>query len=345
MAERDLNTLSTTPLYFSGEGPGVRYTQAIIFRNLMMNNVPLLDISPFFGGTMADKKAVAQAVGRACEQIGFLTLTGHGIPLDLIRNVNAMAARFFDLPMADKMRFKGQTPGMGYLPPEGENLAASLDMKAAHDLKESLNLNLNTARDSWPDTPPELASVCRQYFDAVQRLAGGIMSIFALALDLPERFFEDKIDRPIATLRLLNYPAVERTPEADQFRASAHTDYGTITILWSEAIAGLQVRNRDGEWVDVRSVLEAFVVNIGDLMARWTNDCWISTLHRVVVPEDEARRTKRRQSTVFFHNPNPDTIVACLDSCVSADNPAKYPPVLTDEFFQMKSGKSLGVKK
>src|SRR5262245_30831570 len=232
-----------------------------------MHDVPLIDISPFFGGAMADKRAVAMAVGRACEEIGFLTLAGHGVPLELIRNVNAAAARFFELPMADKMRFKGQTPGMGYLPPEGENLAASLDMKAAHNLKESLNLNLNTARDPWPDTPPDLASVCRQYFEAVQRLAGGIMSIFALALDLPEHYFDDKIDKQIATLRLLNYPAVERTPDADQFRASAHTDYGTITILWSEAIAGLQVRNRGGTWVDMHSVPEAFVVNIGDLMA------------------------------------------------------------------------------
>src|SRR5437867_13409032 len=113
--------------------------------------------------------------------------------------------------MADKLRFKGQTPGMGYLPPEGENLAASFDMKAAHDLKESLNLNLNTARDPWPDIPPDLKPLCKTYFDAVRQLAGGIMSIYALPLDLPENFFEDKINRPIATLRLLNYPAIERT--------------------------------------------------------------------------------------------------------------------------------------
>jgi isopenicillin N synthase-like dioxygenase len=310
-----------------------------------MNDVPLIDISPFFGGSAGAKQSVAKAVGRACEEIGFLTLTGHGIPLDLIRRVNEAAATFFDLPMQDKLRFKGQTPGMGYLPPEGENLAASLDMKAAHDLKESLNLNRNTVRDPWPDRPTDLAPLCREYFDAVQRLAGGIMSIFALALDLPEHFFDDKIDSPIATLRLLNYPAIDRTPESDQFRASAHTDYGTITILWSEAIAGLQVKTRGGEWLDVYSVPEVFVVNIGDLMARWTNDRWISTLHRVVVPQDETHRTKRRQSTVFFHNPNPNTVVSCLETCVSADNPAKYPPVVTEEFFLMKSGKSLGVKK
>ena len=307
--------------------------------------VPLIDIAPFFKGTPAEKQAVVKAVGHACQEIGFLTLTGHGVSPDLIYSVNDVARRFFDLPLAEKMRWQGQTSGMGYLPPEAESLAASLDVKTAHDLKESLNLDLNTEVDPWPEQPPDLKTLCNTYFHTMLNLSAGIMRIFALALDLPEHYFDDKIDNPIATIRLLNYPAVENAPQSDQFRAAAHTDYGTITLLWSEDIRGLQVRNRSGEWLNVENVPGSYVVNIGDMMMRWTNDRWISTLHRVAVPTDPAARGRRRQSVVFFHNPNPKTTVAALESCVSTDNPAKYPPVTAQDFYLMKATKSLGTQK
>jgi isopenicillin N synthase-like dioxygenase len=315
--------------------------------NSTMGNsrVPVIEISPFLTDTAMGKQKVVEEVARACEEIGFLVISGHGIPATLIREVNSVAKQFFDMPRERKKGYTTKTPGMGYLPPEGESLAASLDMKAPTDLKESLNLGIGADQDPWPDVPPQLKPICLEYAGQVKALAETIMHIFALALDLPEDFFDDKIDRPRAILRLLHYPPVEKAPQAGQFRASAHTDYGTITVLWSEKIRGLQVRTRSGEWIDVESVPDAFVVNIGDIMARWTNDRWISTLHRVVVPANEEQRSGSRQSIVFFHNPNPDAVIACLESCCSPQNPAKYEPIKTSDFYDMKANKSLGLEK
>ena len=127
---------------------------------------------------------------------------------------------------------------------------------------------------------------------------------------------------------------------ADQTRAGAHTDYGTLTILWSPDSRGLQAQNRQGEWVDVIAPAEHFIINIGDLMMNWTNDRWISTLHRVVPRADTIGR--RRQSMAFFHSPNPSATIACIDTCHDADNPAKYEPILAKTHLEMRIAKSLG---
>lgn len=134
-----------------------------------------------------------------------------------------------------------------------------------------------------------------------------------------------------------NYPDVEETPEEGQIRASAHTDYGTVTILKpDDAPGGLQVLGKDGEWHDVPYIPGAYVINLGDLMARWTNDKWVSTLHRVVNPPTDAGRSCRRQSVAFFHNINADAVVECIDTCQSEDNPPKYPPVKAFDFLLEK---------
>src|SRR5258707_4994146 len=227
--------------------------------NSKMSNsrVPVIDISPFLTETTAGKQKVVEEVARACEEIGFLVISGHGIPTTLIREVNSIAKQFFDMSREQKKSYTTKTPGMGYLPPEGESLAASLDMKAPTDLKESLNLGIGADQDPWPDVPPQLKPICLEYAGNVMALAETIMHIFALALDLPEDYFDDKIDEPRAIFRLLHYPPVEKAPQAGQFRASAHTDYGTITVLWSDKITGIQVRSRSGDWIDVESVPDA----------------------------------------------------------------------------------------
>src|SRR5579859_5685747 len=170
------------------------------------SRVPVIDISLFFSETAADKQKVVKDVARACEEIGFLVISGHGIPPTLIREVNTVAKQFFDMPRKRKKSYTTKTPGMGYLPPEGESLAASLDMKAPTDLKESLNLGIGADQDPWPDVPSHLKPICLEYAGKVMALAETIMHIFALALDLPEAFFDDKIDKPRAILRLLHYP-------------------------------------------------------------------------------------------------------------------------------------------
>src|SRR5258706_5514072 len=164
-----------------------------------------------------------------------------------------------------------------------------------------------------------------------------LMRLAALALDVDEAFFDDKVDRSIGTMRLHCYPAPAVAPSPGQLRASAHTDYGGFTILSGEDVpGGLQVRTRDGQWVDVATTPTTFVVNIGDLLMRWTNDRWLSNMHRVVNPPPGDGANRARLSIAFFNHPNYDVLIECLPS----QGPAKYPPVLSGDYRDTKYAKT-----
>jgi isopenicillin N synthase-like dioxygenase len=169
----------------------------------------------------------------------------------------------------------------------------------------------------------------------MEDLAARIMRVFALALGLGERCFDAFIDAPVSALRALNYPALAGPPAPGQIRAGAHTDYGSLTILLPQAESrGLQMLEPGGRWVEVVAPPGAFVVNIGDLMARWTNDRWTSTLHRVVIPEDGG--AERRQSFAFFHQPNWDAKIVALPACLGPDERPKYPAVRSGPYLMSK---------
>ena len=151
------------------------------------------------------------------------------------------------------------------------------------------------------------------------------MRVFAIALGIDERWFDDKIARSISHIRFNKYMAQKEAPLPGQLRAGAHTDYGTLTILYGEdRPGGLQAFSPDGEWIDVRPPPGAFVVNIGDMMARWTNDRWVSTLHRVVNPPRSEDRAERL-SIAFFHQPGHDIEIRCIDTCHGPGNPSQVP--------------------
>lgn len=192
----------------------------------------------------------------------------------------------------------------------------------------------------WPDDPPGLRPVMEEYHSTLTALAATLMRVFALALDLDENYFDDKIDKTGAHIRLNKYPAQETAPVPGQLRSGAHTDYGTLTILYGEDTpGGLQVMGADGEWMDVHPAPGSFVVNIGDSMARWTNDRWVSTLHRVVNPPRE-HASSERLSAAFFHAANYDAEIKCLESCRSPQNPPKYEPTHYAAYYIDKLMKS-----
>ncbi len=280
-------------------------------------------------------------MGAACTDIGFFTLAGHGVPPALIDRTYATARAFFDLPAEEKTRVPLTAGGAGYSPLQGEALAASRGQATPADLKESFNAGANMAGNVWPETPAALRPTLTEYFQTMTRLAGDLMRLLALALDLPEDYFVDKIDRPQSFLRVINYPAPSVDPLPGQLRAGAHSDYGALTILRSENVAGgLQVYSRAGQWLDVRVPPDSFVINLGDMLMRWTNDRWVSTLHRVVNPPAAQAARSRRQSLVFFHNPNPDAVITCLPTCASPSQPPRYPPVRAGEYLAEKTSRA-----
>jgi len=311
--------------------------------------VPVIDLGPFLSGAAAEPPAVARAIARACEDIGFFTIVGHGVDAGLVRAMYDVSRAFFDLPLDDKQRVRRPTPeqSRGYIGVGEENLAYGVGT-ATTDLNEFFAIGPvdvpaepyytcaaaypSFAPNVWPARPPDLRRIYTAYYRAMERLAADLMRAFALALGLPEDFFRDKTDRHISGLRVINYPDQPEAPAAGQLRAGAHSDYGALTILKSENVpGGLQVLTRAGAWVDVEPVADPFVVKLGDLMSHWTNDRWVSTLHRVVNPPRDRALGSRRQSIVFFHQPNYDALIECLPGCCGPGRPAKYAPVTSGE--------------
>lgn len=303
--------------------------------------VPVIDIGPFLEGSAEGKRAVAEQVGRACKEIGFLTIVGHGVSPELMQRTYDVSRAFFDLPFEEKLAVRVNATGVGYVPLKVESLAASLGQKTPGDLKESLNCGRDFEHDRWPARPPELRAIWIAYFESLKGLAEAIMRIFATALNLPEDYFAAAVAEPQAFMRVINYPDQAEEPLPGQLRAGAHSDYGTLTILRSENVAGgLQVLDKHGAWVDVVTVPDSFVINIGDMMQYWTNDQWVSTVHRVVNPPRQHGQSARRQSIVFFHSPNENAVISCLPGCSSAEQPAKYPSILAGEHLRQKSEKA-----
>lgn len=317
-------------------------------------HVPVIDISRFHDGSEEEKRAVAGQVNQACQDIGFLVISGHGVPPELIAKMRKVSEAFFDLSLDEKMRVARPAPDVtrGYIGMEEESIGRLRDAYAtAGDLNESLMIGpvdvpepdyafssaagKHFAPNIWPEKPDGLQETWTTYYREMGRLARTLMRIFALALNLEENFFDGKIDRHISRLRVRNYPAQKEAPIPGQIRAGAHSDYGSLTILAAEdKPGGLQVCNSSGEWVDVPVIPGCYIINIGDLMARWTNDAWVSTLHRVVNPPADAGDGSRRQSLVFFHNPNYDANIACLPTCLESGQTARYGEITSGDYLR-----------
>ena len=322
---------------------------------MTMMSVPVIDIAPWYRDAPTDKAALAKSVNDACRDIGFLVVTGHRVPQALVARVDASARAFFAQPDDAKQALKRPKDDQvrGYSAVGNEGLSYSLGKKSPGDLKESFSIGPidppddpyytgpaagpHFAPNLWPPAIPDFQASWSAYFDSMSELAADLMRMFALALDLPQGYFDDKIDRHISMFRVLSYPDQLHTPEPGQLRAGAHSDYGSLTILKIEdRPGGLQACNKAGVYVDVPVIPDSFVVNIGDLMMQWTNDRWISTLHRVVNPPREKARNSLRQSLVFFHQPNYDAMVSCLPSCLEPGEQPKYPPISSGDHLRNK---------
>lgn len=321
---------------------------------MQASTFPVFDLGRFEKASPEEKKELGAEVDRICRTTGFLAVTNHGVPQDVIDAAWSKARAFFDLPLEEKERAKAPYKGYpyGYLGPELEALARSRNVDSPPDLKESFNggplrvpagmkdaeaLAFCYADTIWPQAPDGFVEAWKGYYAALEDLAVRIMRLFATALELPETYFDRFIDAPISALRALNYPEQHVPPKPGQIRAGAHTDYGSLTILLPQAGSrGLEIITPDGEWTPVPPIPGAFVINIGDLMARWTNDRWVSTVHRVVNPPANEGGMDRRQSMAFFHQPNWNAEIVVLDACLDVGETPKYEPVRSGPYLMGK---------
>jgi isopenicillin N synthase-like dioxygenase len=311
---------------------------------------PIVSLRAFETAADATRKTIAEEVDRICRTSGFLAITDHGVDQGVIDSAWGRAKSFFDEPVEVKQRARAPYPGYpyGYLGPNSEALAASRGVATPPDLKESFNggplsvppgltdkeaLSFCYAETIWPEAPVGFRPAWQNYYRAMEDLAARIMKMFAVALSLPDDYFASFIDHPISALRALNYPEQTVAPQPGQLRAGAHSDYGSLTILLPQAGSkGLQIARPDGSWMDVPPVPGAFVINIGDLMQLWTNDRWVSTVHRVANPANPEEARARRQSFAFFHQPNWFAEIASL----VPDEAPKYAPVLSGPYLMGK---------
>lgn len=306
-------------------------------RREAVKEIPGIDISPFMpGGDAGNKASVAKDLRKACIDVGFFYLTGHGLPANELGQAVAQALRFFELPLDTKMRYQSKkVGGAGFVRIGGLNPDAAASTSA--DVKERFIMVRGTSakglqEDScWPDETilPGFSTFMQNHIRLRVALVQALARAFALSLELPESFF----DRYYATMShnvLLNYypPLMEAAVKRSQWSFSPHTDYGGFTLLSQDSIGGLQVRNAAGEWIDVPPRDEHFVVNIGDLTARWTNDLYKSTLHRAANVSGVARI-----SIPFFASPNRSSVIETLETCISEDNPSRYPPITAGDYL------------
>jgi isopenicillin N synthase-like dioxygenase len=324
----------------------------------MTSSLPVLDLSRWNAGP-AERSDLARQLDAAAREIGFFQIVGHGVPAAVVTAARTATSEYFDLPLEAKLPHRPPSAEInrGYAARGSESLAYSLgDEVTARppDLFEAFNVGEDRwpagdpacaarahdlfAPNVWPDEPAAFRSVVLDYFDAVKGLAWRFADVVAAALGQEDGFFADKVDHSTNLLRIIDYKTAADDPDPSerQVGMGAHSDYGLFTILFADPVPGLQVMGRHGTWHDAVPLPGAFVVNIGDLMAQWTNDRWRSTLHRVLPPARPAVGVNRRRSMAFFFDGNWDMVVAPLASCVSEDNPARYAPVQAGEHLMAK---------
>jgi isopenicillin N synthase-like dioxygenase len=304
---------------------------------LPFTEIPIVDGAPLRGGSAGDLAGMARALDAACRNVGFFYLRNHGIPQPVIDRAFAEAHRFFALPREEKMKIhykKSRTWVRGFTP-IGELKA---DPSAKGDLQEAFDFGVELPPEDpdhragvrmhgpnqWPAALPSFRIGTYRYLEAAVDLGRRLFRAFALALDLPPDFFDPMITKPLAQGRAIFYPpsSPDALEDRERWGVGTHSDYECFTILAQDDVGGLQVRNSAGRWIEATPVPGTLLINIGDMMARWTNRIYQSTPHRVL-----NRADRPRYSLVLFYGANHDAVIECLPTCRDEKHPPKFPPV------------------
>lgn len=304
--------------------------------------IPVIDLGPYLAG---DPGALDRAAGElrfALTEIGFYFIVNHGVPPELVRDAFRQAARFHAQPVATKLLIRIDKHNVGYLPMRGDTLRTSTVETVT---KPNLNEALFVARDLPPDHPeviagrrfrsanqwpaglPGFRETVVAYCDAMERLVRQLVRLYARALDLPAAYFDQPFAEPQYKLRMTHYPD-QPEAAADEFGIAPHTDTSFLTLLAPNEVAGLSIRTQSGSWIDAPAIPDAFVVNGGQLLQRWTNDFFLATPHRAT-----NRSGGERYALAFFCDSQIDWPVAAVPTCIGPDTPPKYPTTYYTDYM------------
>lgn len=303
--------------------------------------IPVIDLGPFLAGQPGALARASAKVGRACEEVGFFTIANHGIDAAAVERAFAAARAFFDLPHEAKMRIEVCRNQMGYIPIKtsvlrtstiNENTKADLnetyvarrERTASHPLVRAGRRMCGINR--WPAELPEFRAATLGYMDTMEALARRMLALYATALGERPGHFDASFDDGNIACRVSHYPRQEAV-EDNAFGLAPHSDAGFITLLPQAKVPGLEIRLPSGRWIAAPSRPGTILVNSGETLARWTNDRYIATPHRVIPP-----RATDRISLPFFYNPHPDAVVDCIASCDTPEHPRKYAPMTYGEY-------------
>lgn len=281
------------------------------------DEVPQIDVAAAYDGDEAARRGLAGTLGDALTVAGFAYITGHQVTPDLVNKVSGLSRRFFALPPEDKARLAINAAHRGYIAPNSSLIVTSSVAKVKRPNQSESFMILRELPDDdarllageplhgpnqWPAEPADFRSTMLAYVAAMEDLSRRIVRLIALALGVEESWFDGFFENPLTWLRLLHYPPQPK--EDGLFGSAPHTDYGFITLLAQDDTGGLQVRNKHGEWIDAPPIPGAFVLNVGDILMRWSNGAFTSTPHRVINLSG-----KDRYSQPFFFDPSIETIV------------------------------------
>jgi isopenicillin N synthase-like dioxygenase len=305
--------------------------------------IPVLDIGPYLAGDVGAAAPLARAIARTCEDTGFLVVANHGVTPRLVEDTFAAAAQFFAQPEPDKLALKIGKYNIGYLPFGGQVVRHSpVNKNTKPNFSESFYITRDRTPDHpdivndkplvglnrWPADMPQFRAATAAYYTAMEAMATQLVPIVAVALDLPADYLAEAFAKPNCTIRLIHYPP-HPDPEDNEFGFAPHTDNNFLTFLAQSALPGLEVRTAEGEWIRPPAVPRTFVVNTGAMLARYSNDRFRATPHRVI-----NRNRTSRYAIPFFLGPNHDSIVDCVPTCVGPDNPPHYEPTTYGAFTQ-----------
>ena len=313
--------------------------------------IPIIDFAGAFSSDAGARRRVAREVRGAAMGFGFFYAVNHGVPAQLVERQLDYARRFFALPAAEKMALslKRSKCRRGY-----ESVGdQTLDLSAKPDLKESYYCGIDHPEDHpfvqagydsygvsfWPQSLPGFREQMNAYMAAQQALCERIMHLIALSLDLEESYFDYSFRDPLVTLRLAHYPPHPADAPGDLYGAGAHTDWGSVTILLQDDLGGLEVQGPDGSWTPAPPVAGTFVVNLGDMMPRWTNGLFRSNLHRVI---NRNAAHADRYSVPYFYAPRYTARIEPVPTCVSPGRPAAYAPCIVGEHMAEMARKTYG---